>query len=53
MPAEEIEFDRSYTDLNENCLQKFDVPDSVPASGAHGSLRLMSPVVAQPFSFNM
>ena len=34
--AEKIECNRwSYTDLDEKCLQKFDVWDFVPAIGAH------------------
>ena len=35
MSAEEIECNRwSYTDLDEKCLQKFDVWDSVPVNSA-------------------
>ena len=56
VPAEEIECNRwSYTDLDEKCQQKFDVWDSVPASGTHGSCRLISsgghPILFQWNSF--
>ena len=44
VPVEKIVCNRwSYTDLDEKCLQKFDVWDFEPASGAHRSRKLMSP----------
>ena len=43
VPAGNMDCNRSsYTDLDEKCLQKFEVCHFAPASGVHRSRRLMS-----------